>query len=221
MDPMLDEFGAVVSTIDFNEPAIPLPDQVCDVDYWVDHVRRAVRFADRVRWLHEQGVAGFVEIGPDGVLTAMGQETVDASFVALQRRDRPQLLAVTEGLAKAHTLGVTVDWRAVFAGSGARRVDLPTYPFQRETYWLDTGGGAGDVTAAGLRAPEHPLLGAVVRVAARDEVVFTSRLSVSAHPWLADHAIGGRVLVPGTGLVELAIRAGDEVACPTVEELVI
>ncbi|MDH2430798.1 SDR family NAD(P)-dependent oxidoreductase [Sphaerisporangium sp. TRM90804] len=222
MDPMLEEFAEVLSTVEFAEPVIALSagaERVRSAAYWVEQVRRPVRFADQVRRLHEHGVTRFIEVGPDGVLTALGSRTVEAGFVALQRRDRPQAHTVMRGLAQAHAHGVTVDWAAVFAGTGAAQVDLPTYAFQREAYWLSGDAEAGDVTAAGLQAPGHPLLGAVLTMAGSGEVVFTSRLSVSTHPWLADHRVEGVALLPPAALVELAIRAGDEVDCPTLEEL--
>ncbi|MEU5100639.1 polyketide synthase dehydratase domain-containing protein, partial [Streptomyces sp. NPDC020996] len=116
--------------------------------------------------------------------------------------------------------GAKVDWQALLAGYDAARVDLPTYAFQRERYWLDIAPtGAGDVTAAGLAAADHPLLGAAVRLAEGDQVVLTGRLSLRTHPWLADHAVSGTVLLPGTAFVELAVRAGDETGCTTLDEL--
>ncbi|NEY36509.1 SDR family NAD(P)-dependent oxidoreductase [Streptomyces sp. PRKS01-65] len=98
---------------------------------------------------------------------------------------------------------------------------LPTYPFQHHHYWLQapTGADAGDVSAAGLQRPDHPLLGAVMELADGDGIVLTGRLSLHTHPWLADHNVGGTVLLPGTALLELALQAGAYTGCPHVQEL--
>ncbi|MFJ2114974.1 SDR family NAD(P)-dependent oxidoreductase [Streptomyces sp. NPDC087850] len=170
----------------------------------------------------DAGVTAFLELGPDGVLSALAQESVEggAVTVPLLRKDRSEELTALAALAQVYTRGVPVDWSAFFAGAGARRVVLPTYAFQHQWFWpAESVSGVGDVRGAGLGAAGHPLLGAAVELASGQGVLFTGLLSVGSHPWLADHVVMGRVLLPGTALLELAIRAGDEVGCDRVEEL--
>ncbi|MEU3574293.1 type I polyketide synthase, partial [Kitasatospora sp. NPDC036755] len=99
--------------------------------------------------------------------------------------------------------------------------ELPTYAFQHERFWLESGASAGDVSAAGLTSAEHPLLGALVQLPEDGSLVATAKLSLRTHPWFADHVVSGTTLVPGSGLVEFVLRAGDEVGAGAVEELVI
>ncbi|MEU9015555.1 SDR family NAD(P)-dependent oxidoreductase, partial [Streptomyces sp. NPDC048479] len=197
-------------------------DEMTSADFWVRHVREAVRFLDGIRALEAAGVTTYVELGPDGVLSAMAQECVTgeaAAFVPVLRSGRSEAETVTTALAQAHVRGIAVDWQAYFSGTGAQRVDLPTYAFQREHYWLDAGTLGGDVTTAGLRSADHPLLGASVALADAEGLLLTGRLSLDTHPWLADHTVAGTVLLPGTAFVELALRAGDQVGCDLVDEL--
>ncbi|MGW5698380.1 polyketide synthase dehydratase domain-containing protein, partial [Streptomyces asiaticus] len=193
-----------------------------------------VRFLDGVRALADAGVRTHLELGPDGVLTAMGQDCLpdadadgkaaavaDGAFVPSLRPGVQEAQAVLAGLAGLYVRGVPVDLDALFAGSGARRVALPTYAFQHEHYWLERAAGSGDVGAVGLGEAGHPLLGAVVQLPETGGVQLSGRLSVRAQPWLGEHVISGAVLVPGTAMVELAVRAGDETGTPVLEELVI
>ncbi|WP_175411178.1 type I polyketide synthase, partial [Streptomyces sp. TRM64462] len=234
MDPMLDAFRAVVEGLTFHSPRIPVVsnvtgavagDELATADYWVRHVREAVRFSDGVRTLAELGTTTFLEVGPDAVLTAMATETLDGddavTVVPAQRRGRPEPQVLVESVAQLYAVGRNVDWLTYFDGSGARRVDLPTYAFQRERYWLTGNGTAGDVSSAGLAGAAHPLLGAVLGLPESEALWCTSRLSLATHPWLADHTVSGVVVVPGAALVELAVRAGDETGCGTVDELVV
>jgi acyl transferase domain-containing protein/acyl carrier protein len=225
MEPMLAEFRAVVEGLSFAPPTIPFvsalagPDGPDSPEYWVRHVREAVRFADAVTELSTRGVTRFVEIGPDGSLSGMVQDCLvdePATLIPVLRKDRPEALTALTALARAHTTGMTVDWATLYPG--ARRIDLPTYPFQREWYWVNRRRSSGDPAALGLAPAAHPMLGAVVP-SPDGGVVLTGRISAVTHPWIADHVVLGRMLVPGTGLVELAVRAGDEVGCAVVEEL--
>ncbi|MFI7367822.1 type I polyketide synthase, partial [Streptomyces sp. NPDC050149] len=231
MEPMLAEFRTVAEGIQFGEARIPVvsnvtgelatSDDLRTPEYWVRHVREAVRFGDGVRALSAAGASVFLEVGPDAVLTAMAQNSAtDAVFVPGLRRNQSEPEALVTALARLHTVGHVPDWAAFYAPTDARRVDLPTYAFQRQHYWLPDRAVAG-AAAAGLHAAEHPLLSAMVMLADADGAVFTGRLSTGSHPWLADHVIGESVLFPGTGFVELAIRAGDQVGSPVLDELVI
>ncbi|WP_406473763.1 SDR family NAD(P)-dependent oxidoreductase [Streptomyces platensis] len=230
MDPMLAEFRTVLNQLTYNDTKLPVvsnvtgrlaePAELRDPEYWVRHVREAVRFHDAIQAAHAEGITTFLELGPDGVLSALGQDCLPetATLQPSLRKDRAEPEAVLQALGAVYARGAVVDWATFFPG--ARQVALPTYAFQRQRYWLDrTGAGAGDVTSAGLAAADHPLLSAAVPLPGSDGFLFTGRLSLATHPWLADHAVMDTVLVPGTALVELAIRAGDQVGCDLLEEL--
>ncbi|MFJ3890891.1 type I polyketide synthase [Streptomyces rubrogriseus] len=230
MDEILDEFREVASGLSFRAPRIPVVSnvtgtlatdaQLTSPDYWATHIREAVRFLDGVRFLEAQGVTDFLELGPDAVLTALTRGSLDegaGALVAALRRGRPEAETVAAAIAALRLRGAAPDWDTVFPG--ARRVALPTYAFQHERYWLDGAESPADAAGLGLSAADHPLLGAAVRMAHRDEYLFTGRLSRRSQPWLTEHAVHGTVLVPATGLLELAVRAGGQLGAERVEEL--
>nr|URG42895.1 PieA3 [Streptomyces conglobatus] len=129
------------------------------------------------------------------------------------------LARILDALADLHVHGVPVDWSAVFPAAPARPVDLPTYPFQRRRFWLENPPATAEVGAAGLVAADHPLLGALVELPHADGLLCTGLLSLRTHPWLADHAVAGRVLLPGTAYLELALWAGARTGCDRLEDL--
>ncbi|MEV4617036.1 type I polyketide synthase, partial [Kitasatospora sp. NPDC049258] len=232
MDPMLDDFRAVLNGLSYQAPTLSVVSNLTGsvaggelrtADYWVRHVRETVRFADGVQALAAAGVTRFLELGPDGVLSAVAADSLTDREVVLAsvlRKNRGEGLAVVEALAQLSVHGVAVDWAALFAGTGARQVDVPTYAFQHRSYWPAVASTRPvDVRQAGLGAAEHPLLGAAVELVNTEGFLFTGRLSVQSQPWLADHVVMGALVVPGTALLELAVRAGDEAGCELVEEL--
>ena len=223
MAPMLDEFREIAAGLTFHAPRIPIFSTVSyggdltSPDYWVTHVREAVRFGDAVAALVADGVRTFLELGPDSVLTALGpQIEPDAAFVPFGRRDRDEVRTALAALGRLHTRGAAKLDRVL--GDGPVRLDLPTYAFQHKRFWLDATPSS-DVTSVGQQPLPHPMLGAVVPLSGSDTTVLTGRLSAGSVPWLADHVVKGAILVPGTGFVELAIAAGDQVGHSTVEEL--
>ncbi len=226
MEPMLDEFAAVAGSLTYHPPAIPVVPAASTVDgtapdvatpgYWVHQVRETVRFADGVDALRRAGVTRFLELGPDGVLSALVD---DALAVPALRAGHDETETVLRAVAATFAHGCPVDWPALFARYGARRVELPTYAFQRRSYWPDARIGAGDLAAAGLGAADHPLLGAAVSLAAEGGVLLTGKLSAATHPWLAEHRVMGGVLLPGTAFVELAVRAGEQAGHRGLAEL--
>ncbi|ADI03272.1 putative type-I PKS [Streptomyces bingchenggensis BCW-1] len=198
--------------------------------YWYRNLRHTVRFQQTAEALGAAGHRVFIEVSPHPAMVAALQETLDRSgaddavVVGSLRRGQGGMGRFLTSVAQVHTAGVGVDWPKVFdtalTGRPApRRVELPTYAFQRERYWLEPPAPPGDTVALGVDPADHPLLGAVVDLADCSETVLTSRISLRTHPWLADHAVAGVVLLPGTALVELALRAGDQVGCGRVEEL--
>ncbi|HWM07203.1 MAG TPA: SDR family NAD(P)-dependent oxidoreductase [Actinophytocola sp.] len=223
MEPMLDEFRAVAEEIGYHEPTVAVVStvtgEVTDLTepaYWVDQVRRAVRFADALDSLAAAGVTTFVEVGPDAALSAMSGER-GGDFVPTTRRDRDEVLAVTEALGRLHTRGVRLDLATLYPDT--ERVDLPTYAFQHQRYWLITPESAGSASGLGLGATDHPLLGAALGLADSQRVVLTGRVSLRDHGWLADHAVHGTILLPGTAFVELARRAAEHTELDLVDDL--
>ncbi|MFL6121946.1 SDR family NAD(P)-dependent oxidoreductase [Actinophytocola sp.] len=233
MEPLREELLELLAGIEPGVPEVPflstvtgewVDSAVFDPGYWYRNVREPVQLSRATEELLRSGHTIFLETSPHPVLTPVIEDSLhaagaDAVALGTLRRDNggpPQLL---KALAEAWVHGAPVDWSPQVAGG--RLVDLPTYPFDRRRYWLDAGPRRGDVSAAGLTDPDHPLLGAAVALTDGTGVLLTGRLSTRAQPWLADHAAWDTVLLPGTAFVELALRAGEEVGCDHLAELVL
>nr|AJW65410.1 type I modular polyketide synthase [Nocardiopsis sp. CMB-M0232] len=228
MDPVLDDFAEVVASVEMSPPSIPIvsavtgevaDDILCTPEYWADHVRRPVLFADAVRAAEAAGADTWLETGPDAVLSAMVADNLadgGRRVAAVMRAGHDEPRALLTALAEVFAAGADVDWAAVFAGVPAQRVDLPTYAFQRRRLWPDpdtpVGGWALDATG-------HPLLGSSVDLPDSGGALFAGLLSATAQPWTADHVVLGTTLLPGTAFVEMAVCAGQRFDCGALREL--
>ena len=220
MEPMLDAFRAVAESIRFHPANIPLVSNLngCHAgadmgtaDYWVRHVRQAVRFADGMTTLQTDGVDVYLEIGPKPVLLSMASAlltqaaTPPTSLFSLRKpgQDWQTLLA---SLSALYVRGATINWAAVDGSAAKHKITLPTYPFQRESYWLETRH-TGREPQGKSRATVLPLIHSVTRLPTRHERVYEAEISLHAYPFLADHLVHGQFVVPGAGHVAMLLNA--------------
>ncbi|MFE3940235.1 acyltransferase domain-containing protein, partial [Streptomyces goshikiensis] len=196
-----------------------------DAGYWFGNLRRPVRFQETVEQLLADGFPVFVEVSAHPVLTAAVQETAESvgrqvCAVGSLRRDEGGLRRFLTSAAEAFVQGVDVTWPALFDDTGARAIDLPTYPFQHQNYWyIDPARRKGDVSSFGMAEAGHPLLDAGTELPEGGEHLYTARLTADSHPWLLEHTLLGTPLLPGAAFVDLVLWAGGELGCELVEEL--
>lgn len=238
LDPLQDELRAAVA------PIVPqatdvvffstvtgdiLPTEELGPDYWFRNLREPVDFEEGFQAAFQSGFDAFIELSVNPVLTSAMHESLDhagsfadsALIVGSIKREDAGIRRFLQSVAEAYVKGVSPDWTKLYPVGSARPVTLPTYAFQRQKYWLasvaNTGGGKP--SGLGLTDAGHPLLGAVSELPGADRYQFSNRLSLQSHPWLADHALHGNVLLPGAMLLELALHAGDSLGFPRVEKL--
>ncbi len=238
VEPLRDELLVELSSLAPSAGEVPFYSTVSDGlldtaqldgDYWYRNLRDTVRFDTTMRKVLEDDHRVFVEISTHPAFTAtlqaIAEETLDdpgeVSVVGSLRRNEGGSERFMLSLAEVFVRGTDVDWTSVLGGRDARRVKLPTYAFQRKRYWLDPSMEAGEMGSAGLKAVEHPFLRTAVRLAGERGWLFTGSLSLQTHPWLADHAVMGIVILPGTAFLDLALRAASEVGSELVSELIL
>ena len=216
MQPMLAAFSQVAESIVYQRPSRPLisnlsgnldDGETATPDYWVRHVREAVRFAAGVKALHAAGATTFLEVGPRSTLLRLIPdclpEAEPTTLIASLRAGSEESASMLAALGSLWSGGSSVTWTGVFP-AGGRRVLLPTYPWQRQRYWLEAPEAAEALR--GARTTSHPLLGRRVPVAGSG-AVFESVLGLSTQAWLGDHKVAGQIVVPGAALAELLLAA--------------
>nr|AFJ05078.1 PKS [Streptomyces platensis] len=220
MEPILDEFRAVVEKLPFRPPTVPIiatADTAHPVDtaaYWVDHARNAVRFGDAIGRIPDADL--LIEVGPDAALAPL----IETGHTVLPstRRGRSETHAVVTALGQAHAHGADVDWAALLPP--APRTDLPTYAFQRQRYW-DSASDATARVRAGADPRPHPMLTSRTDLPGAGGLLLSGRLTPGSDPWLSHHVVMGTMLLPGTGFVELALEAARSAGAGSVDELVL
>ncbi|MEA5360356.1 SDR family NAD(P)-dependent oxidoreductase [Amycolatopsis sp., V23-08] len=231
VDRVRDRLAEVLAEVRPREGTVPFLSTVdghvgepgrADAGYWFENLRGTVRFEDAVRRLLDAGHDLFVEVSPHPVLVPGIEDTAEAAgaepaaVLGTLRRDHGGPAEFLLALGRLELCGRPVD--RDWPGDPARPLALPTYAFQAERFWAEPGAGrTRDVRSAGLAPAAHPLLAATTTVASTGETVFSGR--VPARGWLADHVVRGRVLLPGTALLDLALWAGHRTGCAGVEEL--
>ncbi|WP_190019439.1 SDR family NAD(P)-dependent oxidoreductase, partial [Streptomyces lucensis] len=186
--------------------------------HWTRQLRQAVRFHPALTTLTDLNTTTYLELGPDTTLTTLVRAGTDAIAIPLLHPDKPEHLTFLTALATAHAHTVHVDWATLYAPHHPTTVDLPTYPFQHHPYWLHPTPATTDATDLGQAPTSHPLLDAVAELPNTTQL-FTGRLSLSDHPWLADHTVLGTTVVPGTAILDVALHAADHTGHNHVEEL--
>lgn len=197
-----------------------------DAEYWYSNLREPVNFRAATRALGADGHRIFLEMSPQPVLALAIHATFEESGAAADsvvtvgslRRNAGGIAQLLASVSEAYVHGATVDWSKAFPETGRRRISLPTYPFQRQPYWL--APGTRQRSTGGVETL-HPILDTITELAGGEGYLCTGSLSALRQPWLVDHTVAGAVVLPGTGLLELALRAGAETGYPMVEELTI
>ena len=230
IDPVLDALTETASKLAFHEPRIPVvsnltgrlvePGVLTSPDYWARHARGAVRFRDGISTLHNSGVRIYLEVGPHPALTPATEDTLrdldpgtEPVTISTLRRRQSEIVTT---LAQAYAHGVPVTWPT--AGQGAD-VELPPYPFDHQRYWLEATPPRGGGGQYGMASIAHPMLDGMLDLGDGNSTVLTGQLSLTALPWLADHAVNGTVLLPGAALTELALQAGGTLGLAVLDEL--
>jgi acyl transferase domain-containing protein/acyl carrier protein len=228
---ILAEFGAIAAELTYRRPEIPIvstysghladPDELSTPDYWVKQLRNSVRFADAVTALGTLGVTRYLELTPTPTLIPLTDQTLaepPALLVSTLSSKRPEAETILGAALSLHVTGVPLEWTTVTTPA-AGHVDLPTYPFQHQRYWLNTLNKPSNPTGLGLQIIDHPLLRAVAELPDGDGYLFTGRLAQHSQPWTTDHAVHGTVVLPGVAFIDLLLHAAHHIGYAQIDDL--
>ncbi len=220
IEPMLSEFERVLASVTFGAPKIRLisnltgkpvtSGELSSTAYWLKHTRHAVRFADSMNALRELGCGVFVEIGPQPVLMGMGKRCLEdyGVWVPSLRQNQNDWQTMLTSLGSLYINGAGIDWAGFDKPYARQKLDLPTYPFQRERYWIPTTPPMLGSQAIQIDLSAHPTLGSKISSPLAN-AQFESRLSAASLAWLNDHRVFGTAILPATGFIEAFFAAAE------------
>ena len=225
MQPMVKKFKAVARSISYSLPKIPIvsnltgelaDETIATADYWVEHILQPVQFAKSIEYLDSQQVNIFLEIGTKPTLTGMAKSILDNKlFLHSLDRQQPDWQQILTTLSQLYSAGLDINWLEVTKNYKAKKISLPTYPFQRERYWFDISlvTTQFNKTARNLNLTDrhsdtiHPLLEKIVPTPLK-QIIFQSDLQPDRITWLQDHVVNNKIIFPGTAYLEMAIASG-------------
>ncbi len=229
LEPMLDSFARVAQQVTYSRPQIKLisnvtgqlakHDEIANPAYWVRHARQAVRFADGMQALKQQGADIIMELGPKPVLLGMGKQCLPdhkGIWVASLRQNQPDWQQLSSSLAELYLYGVSIDWIGFDRDYSRQRIALPTYPFQRQRYWVEsTHTNKPQVRTrpkTTTNQASHPLVGQRLALPGAQEIRFQSQIGPNTPAWLKDHQIFQLTVLPGTAYLDMALSVGTIIA---------
>ncbi|QKW24920.1 SDR family NAD(P)-dependent oxidoreductase [Streptomyces seoulensis] len=226
MQPTLHQLHHTTQQLNPQPPTIPListltgqPINHTDPHHWTHHALHTVRLTDALHHINTHNpTTTYLEIGPDATLTP----PPPPNAIPTLRKNQPETHTLTTAIAHLTTHGTTPNWHTYYhhPHHTPHHTPLPTYPFQHQRYWLDnTPPRTADLDAAGLDSAGHPILRASVTLPSSDRTLFTGRVALDVLPWLADHAVHGAVVFPGTGFLDMVVHAGRRSGHPRLAEL--
>ncbi len=219
MDSILNEFERAASLITYSDPQMGLVSnvtgelttrgQVTNARYWRDHVRQTVRFADAMVNLNKSGCDVFIEIGPNPTLLSMGQHCLPAgvgTWLPSLRQGKDDWQTLLNSLAQLYVTGAVVDWMSFHRGQAQQKIVLPTYPFQRERFWVKAAHQLRDRPRRNV-LNGNPLLGTPLNTAGIQQKIFESQIGLEELEFLADHRIHGKLILPSPAYMEMMLAA--------------
>jgi myxalamid-type polyketide synthase MxaB len=219
MEPMLEEFEKIAASVQYSKPKIGVisnvtgelvkDDRLSKATYWRSHIRQAVQFELGMKTLHNQGCKLFLEIGPQPTLIGMGRQCVPDEkqlWLPSLRQRKEDWRQILESLGTMHVNGIEVDWDQFDRGYAHHKIPLPTYPFQRQRYWMNIAKPSNRAAKQSI----CPLLGRQVRSPSLQATVFETDLSIDSPAYLTDHRIFETAVFPATGYLEMVLAAGHQ-----------
>ncbi|GAB6041227.1 SDR family NAD(P)-dependent oxidoreductase [Endothiovibrio diazotrophicus] len=231
MEPMLEEFRRVAQAVSYAPPQLrlisnlsgdPATAEVASAEYWCRHIRQPVRFRDGVETLHRLGYGVYLEIGPKPVLSGMGRqclpEEASIAWLPTLRPGRTDWESLLESLGDGYLRGLEIDWAAFDREYRRRKIDLPTYPFQRERFWIDAPASREKSGRLGA------LIDQMMRLPWQNQILFECRFGVDRLPLLADHKVYGAIVSPAACQLSMVLSgmalAFDSTRPGTIEDIV-